>query len=272
MGVFFLFLLATSVGSLSTLYWIPEEDLGRGYFQMNALVVLGLLGLAQAVVILHPTFQPFAEAGFLGALLLGMALIASFFYYAAIWQERWKLCRWPLSVALGCALAVLLLAGPRLILFETTLPHRSVLLTASLTSSAILVGWSLITMLLGHWYLIAPKLTYRHLVIFCWVLLAAVIVRLASVASALWVASRVGALIEPHPLRVLMSFGGQGMFFWFRLLWGLAIPFVLALMSLHCARQRSNQSATGILYVLVVGTIIGEITAYYLLVTTGVPV
>src|SRR5215210_6259947 len=46
MGVFFLFLLATSLGSLSTLYWIPEEDLGRGYFQMNALVVLGLLSLA----------------------------------------------------------------------------------------------------------------------------------------------------------------------------------------------------------------------------------
>ena len=28
MGVFLLFLLATSLGSLSTLYWIPEADLG----------------------------------------------------------------------------------------------------------------------------------------------------------------------------------------------------------------------------------------------------
>ena len=70
---------------------------------------------------------------------------------------------------------------------------------------------------------------------------------------------------------MLVSMQGQGMFFWFRLLWGLAIPLLLALMSLHCARQRSNQSATGILYVLLVGTFIGEITAYYLAVTTGVP-
>jgi hypothetical protein len=46
---------------------------------------------------------------------------------------------------------------------------------------------------------------------------------------------------------------------------------VLAAMALHCARQRSNQSATGILYVVVVGTFIGEITGYYLLVTTGMP-
>jgi hypothetical protein len=86
------------------------------------------------------------------------------------------------------------------------------------------------------------------------------------------VAASVHELIEPHPLRVLVSFGGQGIFFWFRVLWGLAIPLLLALMALHCARQRSNQSATGILYVLVVGTFIGEITGYYLAVTTGVPV
>ncbi|MFP5287964.1 MAG: hypothetical protein ACLGI9_19665, partial [Thermoanaerobaculia bacterium] len=57
MGVFLLFLLAVSLGSLTTLFWIPEGDMGRGYFQMNALVVLGLLGLAVAVVGLHP-FAP----------------------------------------------------------------------------------------------------------------------------------------------------------------------------------------------------------------------
>jgi hypothetical protein len=71
---------------------------------------------------------------------------------------------------------------------------------------------------------------------------------------------------------MVVGIEGQGIFFWFRILWGLAIPLALAVMSLHCARHRSNQSATGILYVLVVGTLIGEITAFYLTVTTGVPV
>jgi hypothetical protein len=127
-------------------------------------------------------------------------------------------------------------------------------------------------MLLGHWYLVAPRLTFRHLVVFCQVLLGVVIVRLLSVAVSVWVAAGVDELVEPHPLRVLAGFSGQGVFFWFRVLWGLAIPLALAMMSLHCARQRSNQSATGILYVLVVGAFIGEITAYYLSVTTGVPV
>ena len=271
MGIFLLFLLSLSAGSLSTLYWIPEDDLGRGYFQMNALVVLGLLSLAAAVVWLHP-FRPFGDHQAFGALLLAVALLGGFLYYGAIWRERWRLGRWALTLALSGSLAALLLAGPWVIVPRAPLPHQPALLVASLLSSAFLLGWSLITMLLGHWYLVAPKLTFRHLVVFCWVLLAAALLRLATVTATLAVAAGVDERTEPHPLRLLAGFTGQGIFFWFRLLWGLAIVVPLAAMSLHCARQRSNQSATGILYVVVVGTFIGEITASYLSATTGVPV
>ena len=271
MSVFFLFLLATSLGALSTLYWIPEGDLGRGYFQMNALVVLGLLALAAAVAALHP-FHPFGGRAAAGVTALAAALAGSFLYYAAIWRERWRLCRWPLTLALAGCTAALLLAGSHLVPPLTPLPHRGALLAASLLASALLLGWSLIAMLLGHWYLVAPRLTFRHLTVFCWILLATVLVRLAAVGASLAVAAGVNELVEPHPLRVLTGLGGQGIFFWFRLLWGLAIPLALALMALQCARQRSNQSATGILYVLVVGAFIGEITGSYLSVTTGVPV
>lgn len=271
MGVFLLFLLATALGTLSTLYWIPEEDLGRGYFQMNALVVLGLLGLAAAVVWLHP-FAPFGSRAWPGIVALGLALVGGFLYYAAIWRELWRLCRWPLTLAFAGCLAALLLAGPHLVPALTPLPHRSWLLAAGLLASSLLLGWALVAMLLGHWYLVAPKLAFDHLVLFCRVLLAVVLVRLLSVAASLVVAAGVAELVDPHPLRLLAGFAGQGPFFWFRLLWGLAIPLALAVMALHCARQRSNQSATGILYVLVVGAFIGEVTGYYLTVTTGVPV
>ena len=271
MGIFLLFLLALALGSLSTLYWIPEDDLGRGYFQMNALVVLGLLALAVAVVWLHP-FQPFGDLRRLGITALALALGGSLLYYAAIWQERWRLCRWPLTLALLGCLGALLAAGPHVIAPLAPLPHQRALVMASLLASSLLLGWSLITMLLGHWYLVAPKLTFRHLTVFCWVLLGTAVLRLATVGATLATAAGVDALVEPHPLRLLAGFAGQGPFFWFRLLWGLAIPLALAMMALHCARQRSNQSATGILYVLVVGAFIGEITGYYLSVTTGVPV
>jgi len=266
MIAFLLFLVATAAGSLSTLYWIPEPDLGRGYFQMNALVVLGLLALALAVVLLHPI--PGLGGAAAGA--LAVALAASFLYYAAVWRERWRLGRLPLTLALAASAAALLLTGraPRA---AVDLPHRMPLVDAALAASALLLGWSLITMLLGHWYLVAPRLTFRHLVVFCRVLVAVVVLRLLALGATLAAAGSVDARVDPHPLRLLTSLSGEGIFFWFRLLWGLAVPLVLAAMALHCARQRSNQSATGILYVVVVGTFIGEITGYYLLATTGLP-
>lgn len=271
MGVFFLFLVALAIGCLSTLFWIPEDDLGRGYFVTNALIILVLLALAAAVLRLDP-FAPFGSRAGLGSGLLWGALVATFLYYAAIWKERWRAGRWAALAAIAAAVPVLLLAVQGLARSDVDLPLRGPLLVLALCTSALLLGWSLITMLLGHWYLVAPRLTFRHLVVFCRVLLTLVVVRVVLVGAALWAASSVGELVEPHPWRLLTGPEGEGMFFWFRVLWGLALPLLLALMSLHCARHRSNQSATGILYVLVVGSMVGETTAIYITLTTGVPI
>ncbi|MDH3522838.1 MAG: hypothetical protein OES32_04565 [Acidobacteriota bacterium] len=271
MAIFFLFLVALAAGILSALFWIPEDDLGRGYFQTNALVVLGLLGLAAAVVALGGS-APFGGAPELGRGALFAALAGAFGYYAAIWRERWRAARFAAAATLAAGGLALWLAGHALVRPLVALPFHASLLAASLATSALLLGWSLVTMLLGHWYLIAPKLSFRHLTIFCWALLAIVVSRCVTVGLALVTAGAVDHLVEPNPWRSLTGFAGQGMFFWFRILWGLGIPLALGLMSLHCARRRSNQSATGILYVLVVGVLVGEITAYYLSATTGVPV
>jgi hypothetical protein len=200
-----------------------------------------------------------------------MTFGATFLYYVAIWRERWTRARWPLTLALVSAFVSLVLAAPQPVVTWSDLAWRNPLLMVALLASALILGWSLVTMLLGHWYLVVPGLSFRHLVVFCQVLLAAVVLRMLTVAASLLSASQVDPLVDPHPLRMLVGSQGQGMFFWIRLLWGLAIPLTLGIMALHCARRRSNQSATGILYVLLVGTIVGEITAYYLMVTTGVP-
>ena len=271
MTVFFLFLLSLTVGCLTTLFWVPGPDFGRGYFQMNALVVLGLLGLAVAVWIFYP-LAPFGSQDLLGSTSLWTAVVAAFLYYGTIWREAWVASRWPAALALLAAGIAFLTAGHALVGSPTPLPHRSLLLTVNLVASALLLGWSLVTMLLGHWYLVVPGLRFRHLVLFCQVLLATVVARTLAVGLSIAVAGTVDPLMEPHPLRILVGLSGHGMFFWFRLMWGLAIPLLLAIMSLSCARRRANQSATGILYVLVMGSLIGEITALYLTLITGVPV
>ena len=100
MSVLFFFALATVVGILSTLFWIPEDDLGRGYFQMNALVILGFLSLVLAVVVLHP-FAPFGEQPLFGTSVLWAGFACSFLYYIAVWCERWTLGRIAAAAALA---------------------------------------------------------------------------------------------------------------------------------------------------------------------------
>lgn len=272
MSVIVLFMLALTAGMASSLFWIPERDLGRGYFQLNALIILGLLSLIVAVVWLHPIDPLPARAGLGGMAWLWVAVGAACIYYGLVWIERWSWVRLPALLLLVATSAALIESGRVLIVARTPLPYRQILLPANLVGCAWLLGWSLITMLLGHWYLISPKLSFRHLIRFCQVLTAAVIVRIALVTASLMAARSVDPFTLPHPFALLVDLRGEGMFFWFRILWGLVIPLLLALMALHCARSRSNQSATGILYVLLVGSLIGEITALYLAVTTGVPV
>ena len=57
-----------------------------------------------------------------------------------------------------------------------------------------------------------------------------------------------------------------------RVLAGIVLATALALMSLTCAKARSNQSATGILYVGVVFVLIGETVSMYLTLGQGRPV
>ncbi len=271
MSVLFLFILGLAWGCLTTLFWVSGKDLGRGYFVTIALVVLGLLGIGITIAYFHP-IDPFGDQPAKGMAIFAAALVSAFVYYGAIWKERWKLALWPLAAATVLTGYLLLHSAEILIPVLGTLPHRQSLMVVNVIASGLLLGWSLTTMLLGHWYLVVPQLTFRHLVVFCWVLLGIVILRCGTDLSTLWVAHNVDPFSEPHPWRLLVDLSGQGMFFWFRILWGLAIPLLLGLMSLHCARARSNQSATGILYVLVVGALIGEITALYITITTGVPI
>lgn len=256
------FLLALAAGTVSTAFWIPEEELGRGYFQTNALIVLGLLAILVTLVS-TATIAPWQAT--VGAASLYLGLIAAIAVYASVWRRRWSAARWSsaacllaLATALWCVdLAPRFHFGPK------------ALVGLTLLASALILGWSLVTMLLGHWYLVAPKLNFRHLKRFCWVLAV-----LLTLRSGLSVVAMLAAAQAPdgRGWLALASASGWGMFLWVRVLWGLLGALLLAGMALHCARRGSNQSATGILYVLVVSVWIGEASALFLQNMTGVPV
>src|SRR5262249_35411744 len=64
----------------------------------------------------------------------------------------------------------------------------------------------------------------------------------------------------------------DGIFFWQRVLFGLAGPAVLSYLTWETAKIRSTQSATGILYVDFFTVVVGEVLAKYIVLATHVAV
>ena len=88
----------------------------------------------------------------------------------------------------------------------------------------------------------------------------------------MWFAIGSAALIQPGPSFRHYITSIDGIFFWQRVLFGLAGPAVLSYLTWETAKIRSTQSATGILYVDFFTVVVGEVLAKYILLATRVPV
>jgi hypothetical protein len=114
---------------------------------------------------------------------------------------------------------------------------------------AVATGGVFAAMILGHWYLVTPKLPEGPLILLSRGLLA--VVGLQVVLFAVWVSTGAGPG-GSGPFQVLV--GPWALFVWLRLIVGLLFPLVVSWAALQTARTRSMESATGLLYINV-GTI-----------------
>ena len=107
-------------------------------------------------------------------------------------------------------------------------------------------------MLMGHYYLIAPGMSLAPLLRLIAAVAVAVVVRGAVDGWALW------RWTAEHPSVRL----GNDLLLWLPLRWlaGFVLALGLVWMAWHSARIRSTQSATGILYVVVIFCFLGELT------------
>jgi hypothetical protein len=160
------------------------------------------------------------------------------------------------TAALGAAL---LLASR-----ERQLPEQLAagwVLADDLTSAALL-GAATTAMLIGHSYLIAPAMSLTPLLRLLAVLVVATLVRMGVAGVGLWFWTNAPASpsLETEtmlwlPVRWLLGFVG---------------PLGLGWMAWETAKIRSTQSATGILYVVVILCFLGELTSQLLLGKTGI--
>jgi hypothetical protein len=121
---------------------------------------------------------------------------------------------------------------------------------------AIVTGGVFAAMILGHWYLVTPKLPEAALILIARSLLA--VVALQTVLFVIWVATGAG----PAGSAPFAALGGQwAMFVWLRLVVGLVFPLIVSWAAVQTARTRSMESATGLLYIDVGSIAAGTILA-----------
>jgi hypothetical protein len=159
----------------------------------------------------------------------------------------------PLGLAaVACGVGVLLLGA----LAWGTDPLSAVPLFLQLAVLAAATGGVFAAMILGHWYLVTPKLAEGPLILFARLLTG--IVGLQIALFAVWVAVGAGPGVS-RPFVVL--FGPWALFVWLRLIVGLVFPLAVTWAALQTARTRSMESATGLLYIGVGAIAAGTILA-----------
>ena len=138
-------------------------------------------------------------------------------------------------------------------------------LLVQLVVLAVATGGVFAAMILGHWYLVTPKLPEAPLILIARSLLAVVALQL--LLFGVWVATGAGPA-GASPFGVLV--GQWALFVWLRLIIGLVFPLVVSWAAVKTARSRSMESATGLLYINVGSIAAGTILAAGLYFGAGV--
>lgn len=254
---FFLFLMEFAAGGIlvtNLLDW--NGEVAPGYLFLNGIFLLGFAAagiwlrsvLPAARLLAYPLPDTWlrAEPGVWAAFALATA--AALFLLKT---DRRRAGR--IAGTLAAALGVIALAVSALAYVPPAGSTPVVLVSFLAAALALGTVWS--GMMLGHWYLVTPRLSPRPLlrlnaalaaVLTCQALLAA----LQALSGSL---SQVAAALPAAGSGLLMAL------VWLRLGVGVFFPLALSFMIWRTARVRSMMSATGLLYVALGAVLAGEI-------------
>ena len=240
-----------SVGTLLMTSLLPPREIRLSFFTLNSL--LGAVAAALALVL-----TKFGEgSAWWDVRYLGLTVIGATVAFGLFKLEKADIGRVFLIVSglLGLVFGLLPLSSQALATrgLHTTAP---LFFDATLLAGAALLGATNVGMILGHWYLVTPKLPEAPLVLLAKVLLSVVIVQV--VLFWVWIATGAG----PADVTPFSSLTGPwALFVWFRLIVGLIFPLIVCWASVQTARTRSMESATGLLSINVGSIAAGTILA-----------
>jgi hypothetical protein len=268
---------------------VPATQIAQNLAFINWTVLTGLaLGSYGAVILLRR--RSAATGGYLAfttacavvfgvlALLSDRALPATLGDSPVVVDPAWD---WPRGVALGafCALAAAGLVARRITPAFAPVVEWAAVTAGGATLAFGALGWGgaivgstnlllqlvilsgasggvFAAMILGHWYLVTPKLPEAPLILLARALLAVVAVQVVLFWA--WIGLGAGPA-GGSPFAALV--GPWALFVWLRLIVGLVFPLIVSWASVQTARTRSMESATGLLYINVGSIAAGTILA-----------
>ena len=248
-----IFWAAISAGSLLVV-GLTEVAGGttHGYrlFMAGLLVVFAAILVASDLALPPETVASGTEA-LRRPLTIGFAAGAVAYLVASIahWPRAW------LAILTGlvgfAALVVLAVAGGT----RSAPLFASQLVLAALALGAVNAG-----MLLGHWYLVTPKLSPAPLRRMMWLLIGALVLQGLAFGVALLV-------VGTEPIS-----GDMAWLTWLRLAAGILLPIVATVLAMLATRAASLQASTGLLYIGLALVMAGSIAGASITYLTGVPV
>jgi hypothetical protein len=258
------FLLRLSFGLAVGIAITSSRRVSSGYFRNNLYVMLGLTTLAAMALS--------TTSGLAAGIAAAAALLC--FLGSACWlydsKQSGSVVIWAVA---GCSLLAAwmgIFGGPSdtdvVLRLPAYLPtsnpnaQRAALVVSTATSGLVL-GVTFAAMLLGHWYLNSPGMELAPLR------------RLITAAA---VAVAIQSLVSAVGLGIEVSAGSRVTVSWLlfvvlRWSFGLVGVAVLLWMARQTLKIPNTQSATGILYVAVIGVFVGELTGLLLSAESAFP-
>jgi hypothetical protein len=258
-----------SVEALPFVNWIFWAALSAG-----TLLVVGVTELLGGTTSGYRLFMAWLLAAFAAVLLLSelslsegtaldttagtrRVLVLAFVAVTAAYlvASMARLPRAGLAIAGGLigvlALATLAAGSPTL---------SPLLFSVQLALAALALGAVNAAMLLGHWYLVTPKLSPAPLRRMMWLLLAALLLQVVIFVVAV-------VAVSSGPLG-----GPIGWLTWLRLAVGILLPIGITVLAILASRAPSLQASTGLLYIGLAFIMAGAIAGASITYLTGVPI
>ena len=257
-------LVALALGALVFVVVTGQlTDATPGYLRFTAVLaaVVALLALASDTSLPSPTVLAIrpesAHLEVVRRFSLAGAAIAAFAYAVVVRSGRRRM----VAAVIGTALAALALVAAALGWGVTSVD--AVPLAVQLGTLTLVTGGSTAAVVLGHWYLVTPKISIQPLVLQTRLLLAVLV--LQALLFVVW--TTLGGGVGQGAWDAFT--GPSALLVYLRGLITIAFPIVLTYMAYRTSLTRSMESATGLLYINLAAVLAGTIGAAALYVSAG---